>query len=70
MKISAEDRLLKPHELARILGVSISWVRCHAAPSSKNRIPTQKIGGLLRFDLQDVLQWVRSANETPRNGGA
>jgi predicted DNA-binding transcriptional regulator AlpA len=61
-----ENRLLMPHELARILGVSISWVRTHAAPSSKCRIPTKKVGNLLRFDLQEVMNWI-NRQQTPVN---
>jgi hypothetical protein len=53
-----ENRLLMPHELARILGVSIAWVRTHSAPSSKNRIPVKKVGNLLRYDLQEVFAWL------------
>ena len=56
--VALENHLLAPHELARVLNVSVSWVRTHAAPSAKNRIPTKKVGGLLRFDLQEVRQWL------------
>ncbi len=59
-----EPRLIMPHELARALGVSVSWVRSHAAPSAKNRIPVRKVGNLLRFDLEEVLRWVKDANAT------
>jgi hypothetical protein len=58
MKALIEDRLLLPHELARVLNVSVSWVRNHAAPSCRNRIPTKKVGGFLRFDLQEVMAWL------------
>ncbi len=61
--LTTEDRLLLPHELARTLGVSISWVRNHAAPSSKNPIPTKRVGRFIRFDLDEVLTWVEKQRE-------
>jgi hypothetical protein len=64
--VTLENRLLAPHELARVLNVSISWVRTHAAPSCRNRIPTKKVGGLLRFDLKEVMDWISMVN---RDGG-
>ena len=60
------SRLLMPHELARALNVSVSWVRNHAAPSCKNRIPTKKVGGFLRFDLKEVMDWVSMVNSDGR----
>lgn len=59
-----QNRLLMPHEIARTLGVSMGWVRDHAAPSSKNRIPTKRVGRFLRFDLQEVLTWVERQGGT------
>ncbi len=56
--VALENPLLAPYELARVLNVSISWVRTHAAPSAKNRLPTKKIGNLIRFDLREVRQWL------------
>ncbi len=50
--------LLTPVELSRILNVRVNWVMRHAARSSKYRIPTKKVGGLLRFDLQEVRKWL------------
>jgi excisionase family DNA binding protein len=58
MNDSNPNRLLMPYELARVLNVSVSWVRNHAAPSSKKRIPHKKVGGLLRFDLNEVMDWL------------
>ncbi len=61
--VAMEDHLLAPHELARILNVSVSWVRTHAAPSAKNRLPTKKVGGFLRFDLAEVRRWLEERGE-------
>ncbi len=60
--VVVENRLLAPHELARVLNVSLSWVRTHTAPSCKKRIPTKKVGGLLRFDLEEVSKWLDQQN--------
>lgn len=57
--VTTDNHLLAPHELARVLNVSLSWVRTHSAPASKNRLPVRKVGGFLRFDLQEVQAWLR-----------
>jgi hypothetical protein len=59
----SEKKLLLPHELARALSVSIAWVYTHAAPSSKKQIPTIRVGGLLRFDLEKVLEALERQGE-------
>lgn len=63
--VALENRLLAPYELARTLNVSISWVRTHSAPSCKNRLPVKKVGGLLRFDLQEVMAWLEKTGASP-----
>ena len=50
-----EKKLLLPHELARHLNVSLGWVYTHAAPNAKKSIPAKRVGGLLRFDLDEVM---------------
>lgn len=54
--MSDEKRLLQPHELARALQVSVGWVYSHASPNAKQKIPAKRVGGLLRFDLHEVLK--------------
>jgi len=49
-------KLLKPHELAQALRVSESWIYCHSAPNAKVKIPTKRVGGLLRYDLDEVMR--------------
>jgi len=61
--IPSSNSLLLPHELAKALNVSVSWVRTHSAPSAKDRIPVKKVGGFLRYDLGEVLNWVSRRSE-------
>ena len=59
-------RFLTAIEIAEILGVSIDWVRSHSLPSCRNRLPVVKIGGLVRFELDQILKWIRDANSTQK----
>ena len=59
-----ESRLLNKREIADYLGVTIwtidSWVSCR-------RIPHLKVGGrLVRFDLSEVLEWLKTQRVEPR----
>lgn len=58
MDTNPEKKLLLPHELARVLNVSVGWVYSHASPNAKFRIPAKRVGGLLRFDLDEVIQFL------------
>lgn len=56
--------LMKPREVATMLGVSSSWVYDAA---NKGRIPAVRLGGdngPVRFDQRDVEEWLRAARET------
>jgi hypothetical protein len=44
-------RLLGIVELARILNVPVSWVRTHAHPSAKTRLPAKKDWGSNLYSL-------------------
>ncbi len=57
-EITKANRLLLPEELAQFLNVPVSWVTNHAAPSAKNPLPVKRVGRLLRFDLNEVLEWL------------
>jgi hypothetical protein len=58
--ISEDDlmRLLGPAEVAKLLGVSVAWVRDHSTRKSP-RIPTVKAGKLLRYRQRDVREFIR-----------
>jgi hypothetical protein len=53
-----DKKLLLPHELARVLNVSVGWVYSHASPNAKFKIPAKRVGGLLRFDLDEVIRFL------------
>jgi Helix-turn-helix domain len=61
-RVAAEEDefvpLLGPAEVAKWLGVSSAWVRDHATRKSP-RIPTVKVGKLLRFRPVDVREFIR-----------
>ena len=57
-EITKANRLLLPEELAQFLNVPVSWVTNHAAPSARNPLPVKRVGRLLRFDINEVLEWL------------
>ncbi len=62
------DRLLKPTEVARQLGVSRSWLYAAAA---EGRIPAIRLGGPegpLRFVSADLERWLEEARSAWRPG--
>ena len=59
---SQADRLLTANELADHLKVPLSWVY---EQSRQGKIPTQRIGRYIRFDLKEVLASQRNTNLAP-----
>ena len=59
-----ENGLLTPEELAGKLKIPISWVY---EQSRQNRIPTHRIGRYIRFDLNEVLESQKKADNDERN---
>lgn len=58
MNTVADQALMKPAEVCRLLGVSRSWVYAAAADG---RIPSMRLGGPdgpLRFDRADLEEWL------------
>ncbi len=57
-----ESRLLKKREIADYLGFTIwaidAWV-------SQHRIPFVKFGKAVRFDLNDIENWIQEHKEGP-----
>lgn len=51
--VPGHEPLLTPHQVARWLGVSDRWVRDHATRRMP-RIPSVKLGSLLRFRRADI----------------
>jgi Helix-turn-helix domain len=53
--------LMDPNEVAKWLGVSSGWVRDHATRKTP-RLPVIKIGKLLRFQADDIRDFIEFVN--------
>ena len=53
-----DDALLTPHDAARFLKVSVSWVYEHVRPEAQDRLPCVKLGKYLRFDARDLRAYI------------
>ena len=60
--------LVGPAEVAKWLGVSVAWVRDHATRKSP-RIPSVKVGKLLRFRPDDVKGMIQDCRDRGDFGG-
>jgi excisionase family DNA binding protein len=49
--------LLDAQEVAAMLNVSPAWVRDHAG-RKQPKLPVVRLGSLLRFRREDILQWI------------
>ena len=56
MAEAQNTKLLAIHELA--------WVRIRAHPGASDRLPVVKVGKYVRFDLDEVLHWLKGRKET------
>ncbi len=54
---TGESFLLTPQQLAKRLQVSVAWVRDHSTRKHP-RLPVVRVGGLLRFRLEDIDRWI------------
>ncbi len=52
------NHLLKPQELAHLLGVHLSFIYDRTQTNAIDPIPHFKIGKYVRFDLQQVEAWI------------
>ena len=52
------NQLLKPQELASLLGVPTSFVYDRTRQNSSDPIPHFKLGKYVRFDLDTVQEWL------------
>jgi len=48
--------LLTPERCAELLGVKVNTLY---VMKSQGRIPFRKVGGLLRFDLDEIVEWTK-----------
>jgi excisionase family DNA binding protein len=52
------NALLKPRELADLLGVPITFVYDRTRQAAADPIPHLKIGKYVRFDMDHVREWL------------
>lgn len=52
------NQLLKPQELASLLGVPISFIYDRTRQNAPDPIPHFKLGKYVRFDLAQVREWL------------
>ena len=57
------NRLLKPQQLADLLEVSISFVYDRTRQNATDPIPHLKLGKYVRFDLEQVQEWLRERTQ-------
>lgn len=59
------DKWLTPKELAKYLKISLDMVY---KLTQQSKIPVSKVGTLLRFDRDEIDQWVRSQRPSSSKG--
>jgi predicted DNA-binding transcriptional regulator AlpA len=57
------DRLIDPKELARELGVPVSWIYSRTRQKGPDTIPHLKLGKYCRFRLEEVLDWLKKKQD-------
>ncbi len=62
--ISQTSPLLDAEQAAKLLGVPPSWL---LAQARKHRVPHHRLGHYVRFDPDELIQWVRDS-EIPPDG--
>lgn len=57
------DRLIGINELAETLDVPISWIYARTRLKGPDAIPHLKLGKYVKFNLAEVMDWVRIQSE-------
>ena len=57
--------LLTPEELAERLKADVKWVYSKQRSRCKNPIPSKPLGRILRFDWDEVVQWLEQQTNRP-----
>lgn len=70
-KLSKSDnpatmQLLTEIQTAQVLGFSVSWLQKMRLAGSDNAPPHLKIGRAIRYDENELKQWVKSRNRAGR----
>jgi len=60
--------LLTAREVARQLGVSVTWVLQHASGFRKPQVPSIKLGGAVRFRQEDITVFIEHCRRCMANG--
>ncbi len=60
MKKDNMIRILNVSDVADLLSMKVSWVRQRV---HREEIPYYKIGNLVRFNYDDIAEWLRSKKE-------
>jgi len=58
------DQLLTVEELAEELKTPPSWIYSRTRQTGPDTIPMIKVGKYCRFNLQEVLSWLKKQQET------
>ncbi len=58
---TAPTKLITLKDLCKLMSVKESWIRRHVFMKT---IPFVKLGRLIRFDLEKILEWM-GRNQTP-----
>lgn len=53
------DGLLTVQELAKKLRVPISWIYSQTRKRERNSMPVIRLGKYVRFDVDEVLHWLK-----------
>lgn len=57
---SSGPSLMTPEQYAQFLGIKINTLY---VMKSQGRIPYRKVGHLLRFDFEEIVEWTKNKNE-------
>jgi excisionase family DNA binding protein len=57
------NQLLKPQQLADLLGVPISFIYDRTRQNASDPIPHFKVGKYIRFDLAQVQSWLQERTQ-------
>ncbi len=58
-----DERLIGVNELANTLGVPKSWVYSRSRETGPGSIPRIMVGKYVKFQLDDVMAWLKKKNE-------
>ena len=57
------QKLIGVNELAEVLGVPPSWVYACTRLKGPDSIPCLRVGKYLKFEFDEVMDWLKSQNE-------